>query len=38
MPFLFAAAEAAFDIAHEIKPGHSDNMKALGIPMEKVEY
>lgn len=39
MPLFFAAAEAAFDIAHEIKSGHSAKMKALlDIPMEKVEY
>lgn len=39
MPLLFAAAEAAFDIAHEIKSGHSAKMKALlDIPMEKVEF
>lgn len=39
MPLLFAAAEAAFDIAHEIKSGYSAKMKALlDIPMEKVEY
>jgi len=39
MPLLFAAAEATFDIAYEIKAGHSAKMKALlDILMEKVEY
>lgn len=39
MPLFFAAAEAAFDIAQEIKSGHSAKMKALlDIPMNKAEY
>lgn len=39
MPLCFLAAEAAFDIAHEIQSGHSAKTKALlHTPTEKVEY